>query len=245
MHSTIPYGNFDRDHPVNADIIRRYQSGESSDMIAPDYNTSGGVIRDRLRRWGLIRSRSEAKRLHMARIGPDGRQAITAAAHDAIRGTTRTDADLVARAASRQARIDATPAERHLADLIDQPGKIEFQQAVGPYNVDLAVGGAVAVELFGGRWHTAGRHAARFDQRFGYLFDQGWGIYIVWNTHPKTLMASVGDDFRAWVDEAGGLESLRGQYRVVWGDGDCIASGRHDRDALTAEVARPRRQHLR
>lgn len=245
MHSCLPYGDFNPDHPVNAEIIRRYESGESSDMIAPDFGAHGSTIRGRLRRWGKTRNRSDAKRLHMQRIGPDGRQAITASAHDAVRGMTRTDADLSARAMSKENTGQLTVDEARLFGYLHQFGDITPQKAVGPYNVDLAVDGAVAVELFGGRWHYSGYHGAKFGERVGYLFDHGWALYIVWNTHPKTLSAEIADDFGAWFDRLRGLESVAGEYRVVWGDGDLCTAGRHDLHQLTIERARPRRSHLR
>lgn len=241
MHNRLPPGNFDPHHPINADVIRRYESGESSDMIAGDFGCHGSTIRGRLRRWGKTRNRSDAKRLHMQRIGPEGRQAITAAAHDAVRGMTRTAADLHARALTKQNVGQLTGDEARLARYLDQFGDITPQKAVGPYNVDIAVAGSVAVELFGGRWHTTGAHAARFAERVNYIFDHGWALYIVWNTHPKTLTAEIADDFGAWFDGLRRMKSVAGEYRVVWGDGDFSACGRHDRDELTIERARPRR----
>lgn len=241
MHSKLPRLNSGADHPIHDEIIRRYQAGESSDMIAPDYNVTGGTIRHRLRHFGVTRSRSEAKRLHMQRIGPEGRQQITAAAHDAVRGMVRTDADLAARALGKESTGTLNSDEQRLWRILEPFGELVGQKAVGPYNVDIAVNGAVAVELFGGRWHLNGRHAARFDERVRYLFDQGWALVIVWNTHPRTLTTDVADQIGPFVDEMSRHPSPGGQYRVMWGDGKLCARGSHDVDELTLERARPRR----
>ena len=54
------------------------------------------------------------------------------------------------------------------------------QRAVAQYNIDLAIGDSIAVEVFGGGWHGYGRHAARFEERTRYLLSHGWHQVVIW-----------------------------------------------------------------
>src|SRR5690606_21844214 len=106
-------------------------------------------------------------------------------------------------------------------------------QAVGPYNADLGAF-PVAVEVFGGHWHSHGRHAERLPKRTRYFFDRGWNVYIIWDyAHVHALSRSVTGDLIPFIERSRRDPTFRGQYRVVWGNGQLIASGSSEDDDLT------------
>jgi very-short-patch-repair endonuclease len=95
------------------------------------------------------------------------------------------------------------------------------QKAVGIYNIDLAVEDTrIAIELFGGSWHSTGRHKARHHRRCKYLFDKGWAVVIVWvdkRRHPFGVGACK--KIVALAEHRRTSPAPFGEYHVIFGNG--------------------------
>jgi very-short-patch-repair endonuclease len=107
------------------------------------------------------------------------------------------------------------------------------QWAVGPYNIDIAIG-TVAVEIL----DSAGRGSrqAYQVQRSKYLGDRGWHVYVIRPTK-RGITPRVLDDLRSFVDQACRNPAMPCQYRVVGGRGYLISAGRLDGDDITFVAA--------
>ena len=151
--------------------------------IADKLGVNRGSIRRRLLQAGVVcRGRSESMYVRMSRLTPEERQALTRAAHDAVRGKKRSSEDLVKRAKSREWGIPNLPGyERDIFEEFVRRD-IDFipQKAVGKYNLDFLVFGRIAFEVFGGGWHFYGAHAQRFRSRDKFIRDSGYiPVYCV------------------------------------------------------------------
>jgi hypothetical protein len=216
-------------------LVERYRSGERQYTIADAL----GITQASVSRWLQIRgatiSRSEAAKRRIRRMTPDEITALTAPAHDAVRGSHFTFEPLCRRALVRErTQSSAVESERVLARWLTERGiDTTPQKAIGPYNADLAAG-PVAVEIFGGNWHSHGAHGQRLPHRSRYILDAGWNLYIVWvkvSRHP--MLPEMADDLAAFVKRSRRNPAFRGQYRVIWGTGQLIAAGSTDDDELT------------
>jgi very-short-patch-repair endonuclease/transposase len=157
----------------------------------------------------------------------------TAKAHEAVKGIVRTYSDLSRRANSNErASYSGSRWETYFADwLSSQSMDFTRNKAVGKYNIDFAVGASVAVELYGGAFHSSGRAAARLDERTRYILNQGWNLYIIWCLSKESgISSNCFNDFITFYEFAGINESVRGQYRVIWSDGDFVSSGSDEAD---------------
>jgi hypothetical protein len=164
------------------EIITRYNRGESENALALSLGVSRSVIR-RVLLAHEVRPRDStvANRLMMKSRTPEENQRNTAAAHVAARNHVHTLEEKTKRAATRELKqLHTSPNELYLAELLHKQGfESTPQKAIGVYNCDIAVGN-VAIEIYGGVWHSSGSHAARSDERFRYIFDNGWRVAIIW-----------------------------------------------------------------
>jgi transposase len=234
------------DLPID-EIVRLYNSGMPKRTIAKRFNVAEMVIHDRLKRVGILpaASRSEATKIAMSRMTKEQRQAITKAAHDAVRGSKRSFADLEKRA--KGVEMSGKIASQYEADFADflTKNKINFipQKAVGVYNCDFAVN-PVMVELFGGGFHAYGRHKARLADRIRYILNEGWNIYVIWvMSGEKIINPIVFDDFIAFLQKSSRNPSFRGQYRVIWSNGDFISSGNLNNGDFSDIIPNTMRHH--
>lgn len=211
--------------------VALHLEGVTQEEIGRRLGRTQPTISAALLRRGYRTSRSDAAARRMARASTEERKALAAAAHDAVRGMTRTVDELEKRARGKQrTRAHATPEELAMAALL--PGSVP-QLAIGKYNIDIGAE-PVAVELFGGNWHADGRHRARLPQRVEYIADAGWNLLIVWSTLGHTLdVAAVAQDALAYLELSRRDPSFRRQYRVIWGDGQLVAAGCVDDDERT------------
>ena len=157
----------------------------------------------------------------------------TAAAHDAVRGMKRSLTDLERRAAGKEKKPPQMSRwESLFADWLSARGfSYVFSKAIGKYNVDFAIGDSIAVELYGGAFHSDGRAATRLNDRMRYLLDAGWNVYIIWClSKEQTIFAGCFNDFCSFLELTRGNESFRSQYRVVWSDGDFVSAGSFEDD---------------
>lgn len=224
-----------------AEVAERYLAGESENAIAEAFGVSRNVIAARLRAAGVARrTLTQANRLSMEARTPEENRANTRAAHDAVRGTKQSAEHRAKIAATREERqTHVSEHELRLAELLGQRGlDVRPQAAVGPYNVDLATG-TVAVEVFGGGWHAYGAHRKRTPQRLRHILDAGWNLVIVWASLERWPIGEGACDYiEAFAKLASSNPALRGEYRVIWGDGQDATRPGLDVDDLALKPAR-------
>jgi very-short-patch-repair endonuclease len=216
------------DIPGFAAIIPRYLAGESENALARELGIGRYAFRSNLMRHGIPpRSQSDAERVKWQRMTNAQRTHQTTAAHTTMRGRPVPFDELCAQAAGvERAAADQpaaiNPTERRLGNWLFYAGlPLSHQKAVGPYNLDIALHAPpIAVEIFGGNWHRAGRHRARHPQRYKYLLDLGWHVVIVWvhkTRYPLSLDAAK--HIVAFAQLARSHPTAPRQYRVIRGDG--------------------------
>lgn len=221
-------------------IIAAYASGIPEQQIAKDSGCSRCVIARLLTERGIQRRDvSQANTIRMQRMTPAERIALTAAAHDAVRGHPASADSKIKRALTESVVGNhIVPVESDLAVWLRQRGLSVSQQfAVGPYNLDVAINAPpIAIEIYGGGWHAYGSHLARHFERVKYLLDRGWSVVIVWvDGRRYPLRESVCDYLVALTDELRQDPSTPCQYRVILGDGQLASVRRthlNDRAAI-------------
>lgn len=231
--------------PVDIDrVIQLYESGESEVAVGRAAGVSRMVVRRVLVNAGVELRGFRQNAIAAARRTPAENRALTAAAHEAVRGRIAPEAERVKIAKTRERnRSGVSHHEVYFERMLRKRGIPSIpQKACGRYNIDIAVG-PIAVEVFGGGWHSHGRHLSRAPKRFRYLFDQGWCTLIVWVTgRSGYLTAGAVEYLVSWLDEIERDPSAARGYRVIWGAGEEIARGGPDSDELAA--IRPRRRRL-
>ena len=199
----------------------------SSREIAALFGATDATVRKWARDAGIARSASEAHVLRAAKMTAAERLAQSAAAHDAVRGRHVPAEELEARAVTRERLgLHVGTEERRLARLLRKRGvATRAQQAEGPVNIDLATG-SVAVEVFGGGFHGAGRHLARHPRRCRYLLDRGWSVVVIWiDKRREFALTGAADYVVALLDEFRRSPALVRQYRVIRSDGEELVRG--------------------
>src|ERR1039458_133743 len=220
------------------DFYKRYEAGETTVDLARIVGVGPGSINDWFRRNGLaIRSESDARRLAAARQSPEERLARTWNAHAALRGISPDFEQMCNRARGVERVNRLTILERRFAKFLRKHSvTFKTQVAIGPYNADFVVGFTkVTVEIFGGSWHSCGRHAARFQQRTHYLLDNGWSQLVLWIMHKRTdrVFRSALKELRSMCDLVSRHPSRLREHRVIWSDGELVAVERRDIDNFT------------
>jgi len=230
------------------ELATLYLNGMSVKALAERYGVSRTVISHRLWHAGIeARNRSESMLTRMAQTTPEERRRLASAAHAATRGRVVSEAEKIKRAKTRQERGTHTSKQELLLAgwLRDRGVEAIPQFAIGPYNADLGTE-AVAVEIYGGGWHSAGDHAQRSPQRFRYLLDRGLTIVVIWTDKRRyPLGIEAADYVAALIKQASGDPSMRGKYWVIRGDGQEVAAGETDVDHLTLKPANSRRNRTR
>lgn len=213
-------------------VIERYVRGESVKSIASALGVSRATLTKWLQQQGVtLRTQTDANRTMAAARTPKQRAAYTEAAHNAVRGKRQSIEHRTRIARSRERNVtSASSSERLIGEWLSDLQPVP-QKAVGPYNIDLAVG-PVAVEVFGGHWHATGHHAARTTKRARYILNEDWTLVIVWVTNRHRLKPAVANYIRTVHEVARRGPSLRGQYRVIWGDGEDVTERCPDLDQL-------------
>lgn len=129
------------------ELVRLYLSGSSPNQLARQFGTSRPTIVKNLMEQGVqLRNQRDAGLLEWSKLSPEERFKQTEAAHAARTGQTATLSEKLKRSASQ-----GTPKgifEQELFDILIHKGREVIAQApLGIYNLDLLVGGRVAVEL--------------------------------------------------------------------------------------------------
>lgn len=221
MANIIKFTNLD-------DLIRRYQVGESELKLAREFSVSRNVIRRRLIQAGITpRNSSQANIVSMGLMTPEQRQSRAAASHLATKGRYQTIRERTQRAKTRQIRKLGTSVIEDIFtnSLTDKGLNVTQQKAIGMYNVDIAIESTrIAVEIFGGNWHSSPHHTNLLRKRLPYILNHGWHLVIIWvdsRNHPLTIQAT--DYILSFMQELSLNKTIGSQYRMIWGDGKPMA----------------------
>ena len=222
------------------DVVRRYRAGESEYALARQFGVDRSTVRHRLLGAGVpIRSMSKAGRMRASRMTADERMAQAAAAHKAATGRQKTFAEKCLAAITKQERgLFISGLERHLHRLLTERGVAAVQQqAVGPYNCDLALH-PVAVEVFGGGWHWYGSHGRAAPERIRYFLNRGWHMLLIAVDRRRCpLTGGVADYIVSYVQELRSLPARKREYRVIRGAGELLAIGYADDEEISIKPA--------
>jgi very-short-patch-repair endonuclease len=173
--------------------------------------------------------------LRMSQTPKKERMRLSKAAHDAVRGVRQSLEHQCKRATTREInQVAISEIEFRCADALRNRGFIcVMQKAIGPYNIDIALTEPpIAVEIFGGQWHTADRHAARFRKRTDYLLDQGWLPVIVWVTRDIPFGAGAIEYIVALAEKMRRGESVGRKEQMIRGDGQPSTIGERKLNGL-------------
>lgn len=230
------------------EMTAAYLSGESVAALARRYKVSRKAITGRLVAAGVpLRTMGEANQIIAQSRTPEQRAAGMLKAQAATRGAQHSETHRRKIAETReQVGAGVSRHELRLAQMLQDRGiQAVPQKAVGRYNVDLA-SGSVAVEVFGGGWHGYGRHRRRAPKRLRYILDEGWNLLVIWTSvHFPDVTGEAADYVVAFVEEASRNPALRGEYRVIWGDGKDVTSSYRDVDDLALVPTRDGRRRRR
>lgn len=221
--------------PFNLDYANRlrllHEAGRSVLSLSKEF----GHQRFTIQRWieragGTVRNRSEAMFQRMATTSAEERQSLSRAAHDAVRGVKRSDEELRKRAIAKKQMIGHGEPELLEAILVNHL-PAEGQRPCGKYNIDIAVGDCVAVELV-----TQGNlRITRLPQRSKYLRDHGFCVITVTFRFDRVdcLVGNL-NDVVALVERAYRSPSMRRKNWMVWCRSERFARIRNDLGQLTA-----------
>jgi hypothetical protein len=218
-------------------LAELYQSGESTNSLAKRFGVSRSAIDRRLKQAGIaLRTRSESEFVKNSRMTPDERRAQAAAANEALRGSRNSDETVCKRAIARERLLlTVSPAETYFMSLLTERGlTCSPQKACGKYNIDIAVAeGSISVDIFGGQWHSFGRHAARFGERNECLLNGGWLPIYIWVPSSYALEPAAADYVVSLADSARRGEADRGKYRMIYGNARPCAIGEAKRNQVS------------
>lgn len=211
-----------------SDLLARYQAGESELELAREFKVSRNVIRKRLLDAGITpRSMRQAQIIRASKMSIEDRQLITAAAHAATRGRHRSITERSKGAITRQTKgLGISPVETMLVNMLTERGfkTIIQQKAIGTYNIDIAIESCrVAIEIYGGHWHSADHHALLHAKRTPYILNSGWNLVIIW-VDAKHYPLGVGacDYIAALCEKLRFHKPTIGQYHVIRGNGNTV-----------------------
>lgn len=213
------------------ELIFSYVNGTSERELARRYNTERIVIKSILIEAGVSRrTNTEANRMMASGRTRQENIKNTSAAHMAVRGKPQSEEHRrkIALGIERKGLIKSFGEKILAQKLIEKGLVITPQKAIGRYNIDIALTEfPIAVEIFGGCWHSYGTHSLRFRKRIDYLINSGWLPIIIWGKN------STRDDFSgaaeyifSLVQRLRGGEALVCQEHVISGSGDPCAVGK-------------------
>ena len=198
------------------EIVAMYQAGASEKAIAEKFGCSRTIIRPILVHAGIpLRSKSEASKLRYRNTTKEYRQALTAAAHEAVKGSiTRKQA--LARAISREQSGNEShlgDGEAEIAQRLDELGIVYVRQkAVDIYNVDFAVG-SVAVEVTCGTVKYRGGNTKE-NKRIKKLLECGYNPVCIEFRQKEAILRCL-DDVVSHIQEARRCPPFGREYWVI------------------------------
>ena len=213
--------------PSKADILALYNSGTGVAGIADQLGFTRGHMIRFFKKYNIpMRSRRDQQIERMKNATEEQIKFLTKNAHLASKGRKHTFEEKCKRARTRYANqsFQDSKYEALLSGAFRDNG-IDFvrEYPVGPYNLDFLVGN-IAVEIFGGHFHSSGHHNAIFHERTKYILNSGFSIIFAFANRDsfESVIANkimiLLNIFRS--DEAG-----IAKYRVIWGTPDRLTGG--------------------
>lgn len=205
-------------------VISLYQSGTSELALAKKFHVSRIVIRRIFTENHIpTRSFSDAQRFRNANMTKEERMANTEAAHIAARGRKATFAEKRKRAMTIFERgVHVSPCEIDAMNALRKKGlDSQNQFPVGIYNIDIAIDSfPIAVEIYGGNWHSHRTRKNGHFKRTKYILNKGWNVIIVWvDTKAEVSWSGVADYIVKTAQFLRRNPSTTRQYRVIRSDG--------------------------
>jgi very-short-patch-repair endonuclease len=210
--------------PNTDNLIARYVAGESCKKLAEEWGIDRSVLYRLFREKGVpTRGRFAAELVKWSRMSPEQRANQVRAAHYATRGIPKTNDFLVKRAKGvERALTNVAPIENVMSEWLRDAGlPVTQQKAIGIYNVDIAIDfPSIAVEIFGGGWHSSSHHKARHFERCKYILNLGWDMIIIWvDARRYPLGRGAYDYLIKFVNFRRLGPTSLSEYRVILGDG--------------------------
>lgn len=173
--------------PSLTKVREGYEQGKGAKAIGREIGQSWGFVNSCLRDMGLpVRDRKEARRERDRRSTPEQRAALTARAHEALRGKPRPQEWGERLAVSKAASLSAIgELEQEIGAALRALGvNLSPQVAVGPYNLDLARW-PFALEVH--RQEASPKRNMKKIARVRHLTAVGWSVAYFWITPGKPV----------------------------------------------------------
>lgn len=229
-------------NPINPDTVcEMFNSGKSVNHISKEFQVSRGAINTILRANNIqIRNVKDASVLFTSTLTQEEINRKVANAHIACRGRKATETELIKKAFTIETKggFDSVYEEILSKNLSDIGINTTPQKAIGMYNIDLATNTKIAVEIFGGNWHSTGSAAARFCKRCKYLFDQGWNLIVIWCDKSFESVSVLCAEYISTIHNAISTDpTIVGQYWMLGCDGQLQATGSLNNDHIPLIVS--------
>ena len=232
-------------------ILDKYSGGYSCFEIAKEFGCCRTTIDNVLKRNGIKhRSFNDAMKLRMSKTTPEYRQAITKAAHEAVKGSHVSYESKLKHALTMESRgissSGSSIGESKFAEALIAKGiPFEREVACDIYNIDFVIYDFIAVEIEGSGFKFYGKHGARRAQRIKQVLSSGYTYVSCLNlrrTHSKfgRSIELDTDYIIAFLEQICRNESMRGQYWMIRGNTNLISASIEDIDKV-ATVYGPKR----
>lgn len=204
--------------------IALYRYGIGLRGVAERLDVPIMALKSEFKRQGIkLRTQSEQETIKWSLMTKEQRANQVSNANKSMIGYKPSVDSLLKTSNSRSRRTSIY--ETKFADYLASRG-ISFKEQVPIhiYNVDFVIGN-VAVEIFGGNWHSFGAHANRFRKRSEEIFNSGYALAILTIDKPNTMSDRVCGNFVSLIDVLNCDKASVGKYGVVWSTSNTITTG--------------------
>ena len=218
-------------------IVKRYISGESINELSKELKISRSTLRKRFDEVGIQRRNVDEAQIVYVRHNPHAAKLRSAKGGHGNFGIKRTEHELAKSALTKERKgsLDSFHEVNLYKFLIERGYKPIPQKAIGRYNVDLSVS-SWAIEIFGTQHYQIIRsgESAFYAHRFKYILDLGWNLFCIW-LYPRHQGISIAASnyLISELNLTKDLPASRGEYRMIWCDGNLISSDSLDLNNLT------------
>ena len=183
------------------EIVNLYINGVSELALSKRFGVSRCTIRGRLVAAGIQpRTQSESEAVKWKQMSKEARQHQVKAAHDKVRGMTRTHDNLVNRAIGVQAKAKMSKFEQLFFEAFTKAGvSVIPEYAIDVFNIDFAIPEKrVAIEVDGGNWHTSSVKSKYDRRKEAFLKQIGWHIirFQVYRRNIENILSEAVETVR-------------------------------------------------
>lgn len=217
-------------------VAADYGTGNISiKQLARKYGVCRDVIYRRLKEAGITpRNRSESMYLRMSQTPLEERIKLAAHANDTVRNMPAEfhKGNAIKQAISKQRNLSKIGIlEETFIKALDEVGMNPvWQQACGPYNIDIACGN-IAIEI-----HNSPRHPHTYPfyvKRIEYLLKRGWTVVYIKFGQGVTIDETTLNKIVTVCKAASFYPAECAEYWMVRGTGEFLAAGCLNGDNLT------------